>query len=60
MTNFKQEIDTVIQRSRYEDQFEVKLETKDDKVVVKKEKKMRDGKRRLPFLECLKFYHYLA
>ena len=41
------EVEHVIHRSQYEDQFDVKLETKDDKVVVIKEKKMREAKRRL-------------
>merc|ERR1712127_1181223 len=40
------EVENVIHRSQYENQFEVKLETKDDKVIVKKDKKMREGKRR--------------
>ncbi len=41
------EVEHVIHRSQYEHQFDVKLETKDDKVVVIKEKKMREAKRRL-------------
>ena len=45
--NILKEVEHVIHRSQYEDQFDVKLETKDDKVVVIKEKKMREAKRRL-------------
>ena len=40
------ECETVIHRSQYENQFDVRLDTKDDKVVVVKEKKMSDRKRR--------------
>jgi len=43
---FKKEVEHVIYRSQFETQFQVKLEAKEDKVVVKKEKKMREGKRR--------------
>jgi len=42
----KKEVEHVIYRSQFETQFQVKLEAKEDKVVVKKEKKMREGKRR--------------
>lgn len=44
--DFSKEVDHVIHRSQYEDQFEVKLETKEDTVVIKKDKKMREAKRR--------------
>lgn len=37
---------TAIHRSQYETQFDVKLETNNDKVVIVKEKKMSERKRR--------------
>jgi hypothetical protein len=39
------EVETVIHRSQYENQFDCKLETQEDKVVVKKDKKMSERKR---------------
>lgn len=36
----------VLNRSKYETQYDCKLEVKDGEVVVKKEKKMREGKKR--------------
>lgn len=36
----------VLNRSKYETQFDCKLETQGDQVVVKKEKKMSEKKRR--------------
>jgi hypothetical protein len=51
------EAQTVIHRSQYENQFDVKIETDGEKVVVKKEKKMSERKRRyvfgLRFNDCL-------
>ncbi|CAF0964185.1 unnamed protein product, partial [Brachionus calyciflorus] len=46
LNRIERQVQSVIQRSQYETQFDVKLETKGDKVIVKKEKKMSEKKRR--------------
>lgn len=46
LNRVEKEVETVIHRSQYENQFDCKLETENDKVVVTKEKKMSERKRR--------------
>ena len=43
------EVALVINRVNYETQFDCKLETKDDKVIVKKDKKMSERKKKFVF-----------
>ena len=46
LQRIEKEVETVIHRSQYEKQFDCKLETKNDMVIVKKNKKMSERKRR--------------
>ena len=46
LNRVEKEVENVIHRSQYENQFDCKLETENDKVVVTKEKKMSERKRR--------------
>lgn len=45
LRRIERESELVINRAQYEAQFKCKLETQDDKIVVKKEKKMSEKKR---------------
>lgn len=46
LDRIERKVQSVIQRSQYETQFDVKLETKGDKIEIKKEKKMSEKKRK--------------
>lgn len=46
LDRIERKVQSVLQRSQYETQFDVKLETKGDKIEIKKEKKMSEKKRK--------------